>query len=194
MRRFRILAGVTIRIFDGSLLPGRRPVLADFVLWDRAYRVMNRVDRAFALAVMIAVCLLAGSPSLAGAAGYWSCSGGKWIAVGNPHHAMPSKTCGFQMVIPRTQAACEQSGGRWGPAGLFPQPICKMPTHDGGHVCADTGECEALCLAALTPAQRDLLGNRRKLKLLGKCATVAPLFGCLAIVNQGYVTGLECRD
>ena len=125
---------------------------------------------------------------------YWSCSGGKWIAVGNPHHAMPSKTCGFQLVIPRTQLACEQSGGRWGPAGLFPRPICKMPTHDGGHVCADAGECEALCLTALTPAQRDLLRNGQKLKLLGKCAPVAPLFGCLAIVKQGYVTGLECRD
>jgi hypothetical protein len=156
--------------------------------------IMNRVDRAFAMAVMIAACLLAGSTSLAHAAGYWSCSDGKWIAVGNPHHAMPSKTCGFQLVIPRTQLACEQSGGRWGPAGLFPRPICKMPTHDGGHVCADAGECEALCLTALTPAQRDLLRNGQKLKLLGKCAPVAPLFGCLAIVKQGYVTGLECRD
>jgi len=69
-----------------------------------------------------------------------------------------------------------------------------MPTHDGGRVCADTGECEGLCLTPLTPAERDLLRGRRKLRKLGKCAPVSPLYGCLAIVKEGFVTGLECRD
>ena len=156
--------------------------------------VVKRADWTLVLGFLLAACLCAGNTSFAHAAGYWSCSGGKWIAVGNPQHAMPKKICGFELKIPRTQLACEQSGGRWGRAGLFPRPICKMPTHDAGQVCADTGECEALCLTALTPAQRDLLRNRQKLKMLGKCAPVSPLFGCLAIVKKGFVTGLECRD
>jgi len=156
--------------------------------------MMNRMDRAFALAVMLAAFLLGGGPSFAEAGGYWSCAGGKWMAVGSPRHAMPSKPCGYLLVLPRTQAACEQSGGHWGPAGLSPRPLCKMPTHDGGHICADYGECEALCLATLTPDQRDLLRAGHKLNVLGTCASVAPLFGCLAVVTRGSVTGIMCRD
>jgi hypothetical protein len=100
------------------------------------------------------------------------------------------------LELPRTQAACEQAGGRWGPAGLFPHPICKMPTHDGGRVCGDNDECEGVCLAALTQAQRDRLmrGARQKLAILGKCTPITPVFGCMAIVEKGFVTGMLCRD
>lgn len=138
--------------------------------------------------------LLLGATSASHAAGYWTCADGKWVAVGGPSYVMPSKLCGSQLEIPHTQPACEQAGGRWGPAGLFPKPICKVPTHDGGRICGDTGECEGLCLAALTPAQRDLLIKRQKLQLLGKCTPAVPLFGCMAIVKEGFVTGLLCRD
>jgi hypothetical protein len=157
-------------------------------------KVVNRRDRAFVRGVLLAACLCAGAASFAHAAGYWTCSDDKWTAVGDPQHARPSKACGFELTIPRSQLGCEQVGGRWGPAGLFPRPICKVPTRDGGRVCADTGECEFLCLAALTPEERDRLRNREKLKKLGHCAAAAPLYGCLAIVKQGVVSGLECRD
>jgi len=73
-----------------------------------------------------------------------------------------------------------------------------MPTHDGGRLCADTGECEGLCLATLTSAQRDLVKQwthgRQKLKILGKCTAYSPVFGCMAIVKEGFVTGIMCRD
>jgi hypothetical protein len=51
-----------------------------------------------------------------------------------------------------------------------------------------------LCLAALTPAQRDLVIKRQKLQVLGKCTPHMPVFGCMAIVKEGFVTGLLCRD
>jgi hypothetical protein len=98
------------------------------------------------------------------------------------------------LEIPRTQRACENAGGRWGRAGLFPKPICTMPTHDGGRPCADVGECEGLCLAALTPSQRDLLMQREKLEILGKCTPSSPVFGCMALVKEGFVSGLLCKD
>jgi hypothetical protein len=156
--------------------------------------LVKRPDRAPSLSVLLAMFLWLGATSFAHAAGYWACADGKWVAVGDPGHAMPSKSCGSQLKIPGTKLACEQAGGRWGPAGLFPKPICRIPTHDAGRVCADTGECEGLCLAALTPAQRDLLNKRQKLQILGKCTPYAPMFGCMAIVKAGFVSGIMCRD
>ena len=153
-----------------------------------------RLIRALGLSVLLALLLWAGSTAVSQAAGYWTCSGGAWIAVGNPQHPAPLKSCGSQLDIPRTQLACESAGGKWGRAGLFPKPICRMPTRDGGRVCGDAGECEGLCLAALTPAQRDLLKKRQKLELLGTCTPVAPVFGCMAIVKAGVVSGLLCKD
>jgi hypothetical protein len=155
---------------------------------------VKRPHRAPGLSVLLALALWAAGATVAHAAGYWSCADGKWVAVGDPAHAMPVKVCGSQLEIPHTQAACEQAGGRWGPAGLFPKPICRIPTHDGGRICGDTGECEGLCLTALTPAQRDLLIKRQKLQLQGKCTPSVPIFGCMAIVKEGFVTGLLCRD
>jgi hypothetical protein len=160
--------------------------------------VAKRSDRAAGLSVALAMFAWAGTTSFAPAAGYWTCSGDAWVAVGDPEHPVPSKMCGSRLEIPRTQPACEQAGGRWGPAGLFPRPICRMPTHDAGRVCGDVGECEGLCLAALTPAQRDVVKTwthgRQKLQLLGTCTAYSPIFGCMAIVERGFVTGITCRD
>lgn len=69
-----------------------------------------------------------------------------------------------------------------------------MPTRDGGRVCADIGECEDVCLAALTPEQRDLLRKRVRLDILGKCTPSTPVFGCMALVRAGVVSGLLCKD
>jgi hypothetical protein len=160
--------------------------------------VVKRPDHAPSLSVLLAIFLWVGSTSFTHADGYWTCSGDKWVAVGDPEYAMPIKSCGSDLAIPGTQLACEQAGGRWGPAGIFPRPICRMPTHDGGRLCADTGECEGLCLAALTPAQRDLAKQwiplRQKQQMLGKCTPSAPVYGCMAIVREGFVTGIMCRD
>lgn len=160
----------------------------------RSTGFVNRWKFAAGLSISSAVLLWAVSASVAQPPGYWTCSDGKWTSVGHPQHAPPLKICGSRLEIPRTQLLCEQAGGRWGPAGLFPKPICKIPTQDAGRICADTGECEGLCLAALTPAQRDLVNKRRKLQVLGKCTPSMPIFGCMAIVKEGFVTGLLCAD
>lgn len=156
--------------------------------------IVRRLNHAPGISVLLAALLWTASMAASQAAGYWTCSGGAWIAAGSPQHATPLKSCGSQLDIPRTQLACESAGGKWGPAGLFPKPICRMPTRDGGRVCGDVGECEGLCLAALTPAQRDLLRKRQKLQLLGTCTPHMPVFGCMAIVKQGFVSGLLCAD
>jgi hypothetical protein len=146
------------------------------------------------LLLALAMLLWASSACLAHAAGYWTCVNGRWTSVGAPPHLAPIKTCGSLLEFPGTQQACELSGGTWGRAGLSSKPICRVRTRDAGRACADTGECEGLCLAALTPRQRDLVKQRRKMRLMGKCTPYAPVFGCMAIVREGFVTGLLCRD
>src|SRR3972149_520755 len=99
--------------------------------------VARQPNHTLSLSVLLVILLWAGSTSFAHAAGYWACSGGKWITVGHPEYAIPIKSCGSRLEIPRTQLACERAGGSWGPAGIFPNPICKMLTHDAGRPCAD---------------------------------------------------------
>jgi len=162
--------------------------------------VVKRSDYARGLSVVLAMLLWAGSTSFTHAAGYWTCSGDKWVAVGDPQHAIPIKSCGSHLEIPRTQLACEQAGGSWGAYGPPRRRVlCKIPTHDGGRICADNGECEGWCLAALTPAQDDLAKNWRRLRqkqqILGKCTPSVPIFGCLAVVREGFVTEIgPCLD
>ena len=158
---------------------------------------MSAVERpgsGLGFCLLLAVLAWAGSTSLAYATGYWACSAGAWVAIGHPEHPLPSRQCGSQLEIPETQLACEQAGGKWGRAGIFPKPICKVPTHDAGRPCADAGECEGECLATLTAAQRDLVMKRQRLQILGKCTAYAPIFGCMAIVEKSFVTGIMCRD
>jgi hypothetical protein len=185
------------RTFIGQPLEAFSPWLHRRLL-EFTVSVVKRPSHRSSRSILAAIFLWTASTSLASAAGYWTCSDGKWIAVGQPEYTMPTKSCGSQLGIPRSQLACEQAGGRWGPAGIFPHPFCKMPTHDGGRLCADTGECEGLCLAALTPAQRDRIKKwmhgRQKLPMLGKCTPYAPMFGCMAVVREGFVTGIICQD
>lgn len=150
---------------------------------------------AAGMRMLLALALSAGGASLVDAAGYWTCSNGAWVAVEAPQHPKPVKSCGARLERPRTVEDCARVGGRWGPAGLFPKPICRVPTRDGGRVCADDGECEGSCLAALTQAQREqVVRARQKLPTLGQCTPAVPVFGCQAVVRQGWVTGILCRD
>lgn len=138
---------------------------------------------------------VSGAGVTAHADGYWSCSGDAWLRTGNPSYPMPSRTCGGPLLdYPGTEAACKRSGGEWGPAGLSPQAICTLITHDAGQVCGDSGECEGACLADLSPAQQSDLGKTGKLEVLGKCTARSPQFGCQAMVKEGFVTEFLCVD
>jgi hypothetical protein len=139
--------------------------------------------------------ILFGAGATAHAAGYWTCSGKAWIRTGNPTYPMPSRSCGGPLLdYPSTEAACKRSGGEWGPAGLSPQPICTLITHDAGQVCGDSGECEGACLADLSPAQQAELQKSGKVEVLGKCTARSPQFGCQAMVKEGFVDEFLCVD
>ena len=154
-----------------------------------------RRERSVRAALIAAVALsCTGVPAAAAQPGYWSCAGGAWIAVGRPLTPPPSRACGVEPAIPDDQAGCEKAGGAWGPVGIFPKPICRVPPAPGGRPCADDSECEGRCLAALSSEQRDQVQDGGKLALLGACTPVRPVFGCMAIVEKGYVARILCAD
>lgn len=147
-----------------------------------------------ALAGLAAFLTLPGAAFASSAPGYWTCSSGQWVAAGSPQYPRPVKECGSQLAIPEGRQACEAAGGTWKPAGLFPKPICTVPTRDAGRTCADNEECEGYCLAALSRSQIDLVRQHRSLAIQGACTVHMPVFGCMAIVRQGLVRSIKCLD
>lgn len=144
---------------------------------------------------LLAAVLASSTPLLAAGTGYWVCSGGKWVSIGHPVYPQPVKSCGSQLQVPDDEEQCGKVKGRWGPAGLFPTPVCRVPTRDGGRVCGDNDECEGMCLADLTSAERGkVMRERQVLVMLGRCTPQKPVFGCLAVVEKGQVKGVLCRD
>jgi len=144
------------------------------------------------------VALLIGVPPTTVAAadpGYWSCSNGQWVEVGAPTYNRPLRDCIEKPPSPQSQPRCDALGGTWAPAGLFPNPICRMPARDAGRICGDADECDSTCLAKPSQAQLDRLRRTgATLSTLGRCAPVYPVFGCIAVVEKGAVHGLLCLD
>lgn len=156
------------------------------------------------LLLALVVSLLESSVSAA-ELGYWQCQANQWVAVGYPEHPMPIKVCGMEpsnanMRIPSTPEACANQGGHWGLIGIFPTPVCSLPTRDAGRICADSGECEGLCIAELSSEERDrLMHNHRtnvdmRIVRGGKCASHIPVVGCHAKVELGVVRHVVCYD
>lgn len=146
---------------------------------------------------LIVVLCLALLPGVASAAelGYWSCSKGHWVPVGEPSYNRPARECMEKPPLPQSEPRCDALGGTWGPAGIFPNPICRMPARDAGRICGDADECDSTCLAKPTPAQLDRLRSSGvTIAILGRCASVYPVLGCLAVVEKGEVNGLLCLD
>jgi len=92
--------------------------------------------------------------------------------------------------VPTDRAGCEARGGRWGPAGLLPAPVCNLPTKDGGKPCRDRADCESDCIAELTEAEKKAL----PVETTGKCAAWRRNPGCRAHVHDGRVESILCVD
>lgn len=72
------------------------------------------------------------------------------------------------------QAACIQSGGRWGAAGTSGAQTCFRPASDAGKSCSIQSDCSTQCLARSR-----------------SCAPFWPIFGCTEVVqNNGAVVRL----
>ena len=152
----------------------------------------RRTVHAIAAATLVAALLGASLPATA--AGWWECRAGVWVGVDGPRHPQPSRACGDKPSLPRSESACRAAGGRWGRAGLFPKPICTMPTRDGGRVCADGGECEGACLLDTKSDRSKMFGPRPQGPATGVCTRARPVFGCTVEVTRGRVGRRICRD
>lgn len=80
-------------------------------------------------------------------------------------------------VVPETEAACVDAGGRWERGGLAGRLLCVLPTPDAGKACTTAEDCTGFCLAQT-----------------GTCSTESPMFGCFAIVDLDGAAVTICID
>ena len=156
---------------------------------------VRQQPRARVACILLSALMVVFVPSPASATGYWACSDGAWIKVAQPDYPVPMKECGYRPHVPATEIECRQIGGRWGPAGIFPQPVCRVSTRDVDRTCGDEEECEGTCLADLTTGERDRLRRGAvTLAKQGRCSRYVQTYGCIAVVRKGLVNGLMCLD
>jgi hypothetical protein len=104
-------------------------------------------------------------------------------------------SCATGAAYPRDRESCEAQGGRWGPIGLSPEPVCVMPTKDAGKPCWDSSQCEGSCVAELSRWQYEwLMATRLPILTAGACTASNAGVGCNAYVQNGVVTGILCVD
>ena len=154
--------------------------------------VNRRILRAIASTAVIAAGLF--STDAATARGFFECRDGVWVGVGAPRHAKPSRACGDKPVLPRSESDCRAGGGRWGPVGLFPTPICVVATRDGGRVCGDVLECEGTCLLDTKGDRAAQFRPKHEGPATGVCSRARPVFGCLTEVTRGRIGRRLCLD
>jgi len=94
------------------------------------------------------------------------------------------------------QESCEAQGGKWGAVGLFPEPVCNLPTSDGGQECSNGDECEAnWCIAELTDEEVKELSKEGVIEKKGACPKWRTVVGCIYTVSNGQVQGpVLCID
>ncbi|GGD43104.1 hypothetical protein [Sinisalibacter lacisalsi] len=80
-------------------------------------------------------------------------------------------------MAPQSDAACLAAGGRWGPGGLFPEPLCFLPNPDAGKSCARASDCIGTCLAESRT-----------------CAPEQPIFGCYSFLDDDGAEVTLCAD
>lgn len=154
--------------------------------------MIRRSVRSVTAATVFAVLLISIAPAMA--AGFWECRAGVWVGVDAPHHAEPLRACGDKPSLPRSEGACRAVGGRWARAGLFPKPICTVPTRDGGRACGDGQECEGTCLYDTRGDRAAQFGPKPQGPATGICTRARPVFGCMVEVTRGRIGRRICRD
>ena len=88
-----------------------------------------------------------------------------------------------------TKETCEQNGGDWGKAGLFPKEFCRIPMTDFNKTCIAGFQCMAgNCLTQFS-------FNKNSFPLTsGKCPKYVTVFGCIQSVHFGFKGLGICLD
>ncbi|OGM57034.1 hypothetical protein A2955_03465 [Candidatus Woesebacteria bacterium RIFCSPLOWO2_01_FULL_37_19] len=88
-----------------------------------------------------------------------------------------------------TEQECKSLRGQWR------WDNCVLPASDVGKECRNDDECQAACIAELTPQEKKLLSEgpgKYSFGKVGHCSEF--VFGCYARVNNGKVDGILCAD
>lgn len=99
------------------------------------------------------------------------------LAACQPEPPAASITPVGTALVEHERAACTARGGSFSPSGPGGALACIMPTSDAGQPCADSDDCEGLCLARSA-----------------SCAPLTPLFGCHEVLLAGGLRATQCID
>lgn len=93
-----------------------------------------------------------------------------------------------------TEQECKSFRGQWR-WGNYEKYTCILPAYDVEKECRNNSECQAACVAELTPQEEKLLSEgpgKYSFEKVGHCSEF--VFGCYARVNNGKVDGILCAD
>ncbi|MFA6307456.1 MAG: hypothetical protein WCS88_02105 [Patescibacteria group bacterium] len=91
---------------------------------------------------------------------------------------------------PSTQIDCESQLGQWNTENLQ----CLLATTDAGLECKNSNECQGYCTADLAEASEQIILNGQAIAMNGTCSENIFAYGCLAIVEDGFVNQIVCID
>jgi len=91
----------------------------------------------------------------------------------------------------KDKESCEAAGGKW---EINDIAVCNLPTSDSGKECADSSQCEGLCIAELSEEEYNEATQGTIIYTKGKCSGETNVLGCTPIVNDGKVFGILCMD
>lgn len=92
---------------------------------------------------------------------------------------------------PDNQIDCEAASGQWQESDLK----CLVATTDGGKECNDSSECQGYCAVDLSQGPEiynKFISEGRAVEISGVCSENIFKYGCLAIVEEGWVKEIAC--
>ncbi len=83
----------------------------------------------------------------------------------------------FPDIMAERRAACERSGGRWGPAGNKTIFVCFRNLPDANQTCSNENDCQGFCLARSRT-----------------CSPIEPFYGCHQVLSRGGLPQTVCVE
>ena len=95
------------------------------------------------------------------------------------------------LETPQNQVDCEALSAKWNEVDLK----CLLATTDGGKECNDSSDCQGYCAVDLSQGPEiysRFISEGRPVKTSGVCSENIFKYGCLAIVEEGFVNKIAC--
>lgn len=91
---------------------------------------------------------------------------------------------------PSNKEECEAKSAQWNEDDLK----CYLATTDGGTECSNGVQCQGYCATELSEIYDQFIVDGQSVETNGVCSVNIFKYGCLALVEEGWVNGIICID